>query len=61
MIVGTQTKTSGRPITRHSAQALAALIRERKVSARDVVEAHIAAIDSVNPRLNAVVARPGTA
>ncbi len=38
-----------------SAQALAQAIRERRTSARTVVDAHIAHIEAVNPRLNAVV------
>lgn len=44
-----------RPLTRMSAFELAALIKTRQVSAREVVEAHIAAIEAVNARLNAVV------
>lgn len=36
---------------------LAAAIRAREVSSREVVEAHLARIDQVNPRLNAVVRR----
>ncbi|NJC74017.1 amidase [Planosporangium thailandense] len=39
-----------------SATALAAAIRQRRISASDVVEEHIAAVQRVNPRLNAVVA-----
>jgi len=39
-----------------SATRLARLIRERKISAREVVEAFIAHIERVNPTLNAVVA-----
>jgi fatty acid amide hydrolase 2 len=39
-----------------SATNLAALIRRREVSSREVVDAHIARIEDVNPRLNAVVA-----
>jgi fatty acid amide hydrolase 2 len=38
-----------------SATAIARLIREREVSSRDAVEAHIAQIARVNPTLNAVV------
>ena len=40
-----------------SAKDLAALIRTRKVSAREVMSAHLARIASVNPTLNAIVAR----
>ena len=39
------------------ARDLAARIRAREVSSREVVEAHIARIDAVNPHLNAVVRR----
>jgi fatty acid amide hydrolase 2 len=38
-----------------SATRLAAMIRAREVSSREVVEAHIARIETVNPRINAVV------
>lgn len=39
-----------------SATRLAALIRDRRVTSRDVLEAHIRAIERVNPTINAVVA-----
>lgn len=39
-----------------SATRLAALIRDRSVTSRDVLEAHIRAIERVNPTINAVVA-----
>jgi len=39
-----------------SATELARMIRDREVSSRDVVEAHIRRIEEVNPSLNAVVA-----
>ena len=39
-----------------SASRIAQLIRERKVTSREVVELHIAQIERVNPTLNAVVA-----
>ena len=39
-----------------SARQLAQLIRERKLTSREVVELHIAQIERVNPTLNAVVA-----
>ncbi|RMH44994.1 MAG: amidase [Deltaproteobacteria bacterium] len=44
------------PLLRKSAVELAALVRRREVSAREVVDAHIARIEQVNARLNAVVA-----
>jgi amidase len=40
---------------RKSASELAALIAGRKVSSAEVVEAHLARIEAVNPRVNAVV------
>jgi amidase len=42
---------------RHGALELAGMIARREVSSREVVEAHLARIDEVNPRLNAVVRR----
>lgn len=42
---------------RRSARDLARLIRSGDVTSRDVVEAHLARIDEVNPRLNAIVRR----
>ncbi|MFW6188555.1 MAG: amidase family protein, partial [Actinomycetota bacterium] len=38
-----------------SARDLAAAVRAREVSAREVLEAHFARIDAVNPAINAVV------
>jgi len=38
-----------------SANTLAAAIRDKKVSCREVIETHLARIKAVNPRLNAVV------
>jgi amidase len=38
-----------------SATELARAIREREVSSGEVVEAHLARIEEVNPKLNAVV------
>jgi amidase len=38
-----------------SARELARLIRERELSAREVTEAHLARIETVNPRINAIV------
>ena len=40
-----------------SARQLAAQIAARKVSAREVMQAHLARISRVNPRLNAIVAK----
>ena len=40
-----------------SARALAGLIRERKVSARETMQAHLARIARLNPTINAIVAR----
>ena len=42
-------------ITYSSASALAVLIRSKKVSSVEVVDAHIGRIEAVNPKLNAVV------
>lgn len=42
---------------RLSATELAALIRHRQVSAREVTEAHLRRIDAVNPAANAIVIR----
>ncbi len=43
------------PITTRSATALAAAIRAGELTAREVVEAHIALLERVNPSLNAIV------
>jgi len=42
---------------RWDATALAAAIRTRRVSSREVVEAHLARADAANPAINAVVDR----
>ena len=42
-------------LTRKSARELARLIRERAVSPVEVLEAHLAAIAGINPKLNAFV------
>jgi amidase len=42
-------------LTSRSATSLARAIREREVSSREVVEAHLQRIEAVNPQLNAVV------
>src|SRR5260221_12396117 len=47
--------SDGEELTRLSARALAARIASGDVSAVEAVEAHIARIEAVNPRLNAVV------
>ena len=41
--------------TRHDATALAALIKQREVTASEVLEASIARAEQVNPKLNAIV------
>jgi amidase len=40
---------------RKSAVELAALIRDREVSSREVVQAHLDRVEAVNPHLNALV------
>ena len=40
---------------RKSAVELAAMIRDREVSSRDVVQAHLDRIEAVNPSVNAIV------
>ena len=40
---------------RSSAVELAAMIRDRKVSSREVVQAHLDRAGAVNPHLNAIV------
>src|SRR5262245_8381757 len=42
-----------------SARDLATMIRTRKVSAREVMTAHLARINRLNPKINAIVARLG--
>lgn len=42
---------------KNSARELARLVASREVSSREIVEAHLARIDDVNPRLNAIVRR----
>jgi Asp-tRNA(Asn)/Glu-tRNA(Gln) amidotransferase A subunit family amidase len=39
----------------HSASELAAMVRRREVSARDVVAAHLERVEATNPTLNAIV------
>ena len=43
------------PIHYLDATALAELIRTRKLSSREVVQAHLDRISAVNPKINAVV------
>jgi hypothetical protein len=40
---------------RNGAVELAAMIRDREVSSREVVQAHLERIEAVNPHLNAIV------
>ena len=42
---------------RHGALELAEMIARREVSSREVIDAHLARIDEVNPHLNAIVRR----
>ena len=42
-------------LTRKSARELARLIRTRAVSPVDVLDAHLSAIERINPKLNAIV------
>jgi amidase len=44
------------PLTHRSATELARLIRDRTVSAAEVMHAHLMAIERLNPQLNAIVA-----
>lgn len=44
------------PLTHRSATELARLIRDRAVSATEVMDAHLEAIERLNPHLNAIVA-----
>src|ERR1700754_4388993 len=44
-----------RPIHYLDATALAALIRTKQLSSREVVQAHLDRIEAVNPKINAVV------
>jgi amidase len=46
---------SGAELWRESASSLAARIRARDLSSVEVMEAHLARIEAVNPRLNAIV------
>jgi fatty acid amide hydrolase 2 len=43
------------PVTERSATSLARSIRAGEISSREVVDAHIALLEQVNPRINAVV------
>jgi len=42
-------------LTRKSARELARLIRQRAISPVEVLDAHLAAIEAINPKLNAIV------
>ncbi|HEY4028226.1 MAG TPA: amidase [Candidatus Dormibacteraeota bacterium] len=46
--------TTGTELWRRGAGELAAAIRERQVSSREVVEAHLGRIEEVNPHVNAI-------
>jgi aspartyl-tRNA(Asn)/glutamyl-tRNA(Gln) amidotransferase subunit A len=48
-------KTEASPIHYLDATALAALIRTRQLSSREVVQAHLDRVEAVNPPINAVV------
>ncbi len=50
------TAAPARPITERSAVDLAAAIRARELTSREVVDEHIALIEARNPALNAIVA-----
>ena len=39
----------------YDASELAELIRSKKISAREILEAHLARIDKINPQVNAIV------
>jgi amidase len=49
------------PLTHRSASQLAKLVRDRTVSAVEVMDAHLMAIQRLNPRLNAIVTIAGDA
>jgi fatty acid amide hydrolase 2 len=49
-------KTADQPLTTRSATGLATAIRAGELTSREVVEAHIALLQRVNPSLNAIVA-----
>jgi amidase len=46
---------TGTTLTSKTARELAALIKTRAVSPLEVMDAHLAAIDRINPKLNAIV------
>ena len=47
--------TSDAALNRRSARELARLVREKRASPVEVLEAHLAAIERANPQVNAVV------
>jgi aspartyl-tRNA(Asn)/glutamyl-tRNA(Gln) amidotransferase subunit A len=57
----TTMKNSAEPIHYMDATALAALIRTRQLSSREVVQAHLDRTAAVNPKINAVVTLMGDA
>jgi amidase len=48
-------KSAGEPLTRRSARELARLIATRAVSPVEVLDAHLKAIEALNPKFNAVI------
>jgi len=58
--MGASITASGSEITRLGARDLALAIRRRDLSSREVMAAHLAQIDRLNPRFNAIVSRVPT-
>lgn len=52
-----RSRTSGADLCFKSARELAALIRTRKLSARELMAAHLDQINRLNPKINAIVAK----
>src|SRR5262245_37127391 len=53
--VAAQSKNAGSELWYSSAVDLGARLRKKEISARDVMAAHLARIEQVNPRVNAIV------
>ena len=53
--VAAQSQRAGSELFYSSAVDLAARLRKKDISARDVMAAHLARIEQVNPRVNAIV------
>ena len=53
--IAAQSKNDGTELCDSSAVDLAARLRTKEVSAREVMAAHLAQIERVNPRVNAIV------